>query len=613
MKFTKTLYVVLAFAGCIASLKPALAQTLSLRMASAYPKELTSMHGVGVDVAKELSAIAALNAKVTAYAAFEITPPLGILDSTTNRSVDMGWINSGAYFMKDASFDVLSRPAFTTPTEFLQWRYSSVVEGLANKTYARLNVKGMPCAMVTGLSDLLVKRPTDNNIDISRLTDVAVSNGAAVRLYRAWTSQNIRYMGAGNLSRAMDMKNTQGALFMGPAEFEQLKMLESNRILLHPSDVRLFETIDLIINLDLWKSFTPNVQIAIETVCKEKVRATLVSSEQATNQTLSKLSKLGVQRLSMPAQSVEQAHKHYLNMLVNPMQPLSPEYKDLLASMPPLRVLQSRHQVAAAKLVPDFDKNETQATLSKMMKSMMGGINSMISGSASKMPDDKKAELNKVFELIGEATTEALVSPAVQNAYVQINQSTRDFVARQLARELSDNEMTEVDLLVRNPNFPKIQKLEAALGQLAVECMTSSLLPNLGNKNQTNEVPTDSVTSIRLINLIQNSGIFRTELPKNLEGAALGKSLLEESIKKCPYSTWEANANLLSKFADVEASYLQYAKQPIVQRLDIQIAKATQDMIVSGLPSLNTVMELAMKQAFTKIAPKIQALTTSPK
>jgi TRAP-type mannitol/chloroaromatic compound transport system substrate-binding protein len=97
----------LAAAGTAAIAAPAIAQSMPVikwRMPTSWPKSLDTIYGGAEMMAKAVAEATDNKFQIQTFAGGEIVPPLAVLDSVQNGTVEMGHTASYYYFGKDPTF-----------------------------------------------------------------------------------------------------------------------------------------------------------------------------------------------------------------------------------------------------------------------------------------------------------------------------------------------------------------------------------------------------------------------------------------------------------------------------------------------------------------------------
>lgn len=127
---------------------PAVAQTaapeIRWRIASSYPKTLTSIYGAMEMVTKRIAELTGGKFNVTLHAAGELVPPLSVFDAVEKGTVEAGHSASYFYIGKDPAFGFHTAMPFGLSLRAQNaWLYQGGGQELINEFLANYGVMSM--------------------------------------------------------------------------------------------------------------------------------------------------------------------------------------------------------------------------------------------------------------------------------------------------------------------------------------------------------------------------------------------------------------------------------------------------------------------------------------
>lgn len=216
--------------------------------------------------------------------------------------VSMMWTLSSYFTDKDMRLLLLGQPPFITAEDFLRWRNSPATSAIAETVYAKLGVKSIPCSIVDSNMDFALRRLPGEDY---RFTGAKVAMTGVYRDIYAAMGVSPMALPFGEFRSLLEKGLIDGAHTWTPHESIALTLYDSIKVLYWPSQARRFFAVDLYVSQKFWNELTTQDQSAIETICRQLVEETLVSSKKYAADAVEKFRKASIPVMPLPDKEVD--------------------------------------------------------------------------------------------------------------------------------------------------------------------------------------------------------------------------------------------------------------------------------------------------------------------
>lgn len=256
-------------------------------------------------------------------------PPSAALSYVASGRVPMAWTQSSSFTDKEFGFLLLGQAPFVSAERYLEWRADPATVIAADALYAKYGVKAMPCSVVDSNMDFLLRKLPDGDYQF-RGAKVAMT-GPFRDVYTA-TGIVPMALPFGELRNVLNKGLVDGAYAWTPHESIELALYESTGVLYFPSQVRSFFVIDLLLSPKFWNDLQAQERTAIEMVCGQLIKETLVSSRKYAADAVEKYKKASIPVLPLPDQEVA-AMRAAWNQIAGKRATFDPAFEALFKSL----------------------------------------------------------------------------------------------------------------------------------------------------------------------------------------------------------------------------------------------------------------------------------------
>jgi TRAP-type mannitol/chloroaromatic compound transport system substrate-binding protein len=258
--------------GAAASMlpKPAIAQAnpeIKWRMASSFPKSLSTLYGGGEFLASRVAAITDNKFQIQMFAAGEIVPALQVLDAVQNGTVEMGQTAPYYYVGKDPTFAFgCTVPFGFNARQQQSWMLHGGALDLMNEFMKDYNVigrfAGNTGAQMGGWFRKEIKTPDDIKGLKFRIAGLA---GNVIAKMGGVPQQ----IGGGDIYPALEKGTIDAAEWVGPYDDEKLGFYKIAKYYYYPGWWEGNAMLWAYMNLDRWNALPKAYQAALEAACAE--------------------------------------------------------------------------------------------------------------------------------------------------------------------------------------------------------------------------------------------------------------------------------------------------------------------------------------------------------
>jgi len=319
--------------GALASVAaPALAQTgmpeIRWRIASSYPKSLTSIYGSMEMVTKRIGELTGGKFNVSLHAAGELVPALGVFDAVEKGSVDAGHTGSYFYIGKDPAFGFHTAMPFGLNLRAQNaWLYEAGGQTLINEFLAAYNVMCMPVGNTGAQMAGWYRKEIKSTADLKGLKIRIGGLGGMVLGKLGAVPQQLP---PGDLYTALEKGVIDAAEFVGPLDDEKLGLHKVAKYYYFPGWWEGSATLSLFINQKAWSALPPQYQAAMKVAAAEANQWLTMKYDTENPQALRRLVAGGAQLRAFPKDTMQAAFKAAEDLYAE-MAEQSPAFKKIFA------------------------------------------------------------------------------------------------------------------------------------------------------------------------------------------------------------------------------------------------------------------------------------------
>ena len=275
-------------AGTIAA--PAIAQsspTINWRMACSWPKSLDTIFGGAEYFAQRLAEMTDQNFKVRVFAGGEIVPPLQVLDSVQNGTVEMGHSASYYYVGKDPTFTFdCTVPLGMNYRIMNSWLREAGGQDLINDFFKDYNVLTIPCGNTGTQAGGWWKREIKTVEDLKGIKFRIGGWAGAVLVKLGVVPQQLS---GADIYPALEKGTIDAAEWVGPYDDEKLGFYKVCKYYYAPGWWEGQTNLSLYVNLDQWNKLPKTYQAMVRTAAADANNRVLAAYDFLNPQALKRV------------------------------------------------------------------------------------------------------------------------------------------------------------------------------------------------------------------------------------------------------------------------------------------------------------------------------------
>jgi TRAP-type mannitol/chloroaromatic compound transport system substrate-binding protein len=243
---------------------PAIAQsspTINWRMACSWPKSLDTVFGGAEYFAQRLAEMTDQKFQVRVFAGGEIVPPLQVLDSVQNGTVEMGHSASYYYVGKDPTFTFDCTVPFGMNYRIMtSWLREAGGQALVNDFFKGYNILPIPCGNTGTQAGGWWKREIKTVEDLKGIKFRIGGWGGAVLVKLGVVPQQL---GGADIYPALEKGTIDAAEWVGPYDDEKLGFYKVCKYYYAPGWWEGQTNLSLYVNLDQWNKLPKTYQAMV--------------------------------------------------------------------------------------------------------------------------------------------------------------------------------------------------------------------------------------------------------------------------------------------------------------------------------------------------------------
>ena len=269
---------------------PAIAQSspaINWRMATSWPKSLDTIFGGAEYFAQRLAEMTDQKFQVRVFAGGEIVPPLQVLDSVQNGTVEMGHSASYYYVGKDPTFTFDCTVPFGMNYRIMNsWLREAGGQDMVNDFFKDYNILPIPCGNTGTQAGGWWKAEIKTVEDLKGRKFRIGGWGGAVLVKLGVVPQQL---GGADIYPALEKGTIDAAEWVGPYDDEKLGFYKVCKYYYAPGWWEGQTNLSLYVNLDQWNKLPKTYQAMVRTAAADTNSRILAAYDFLNPQALRRL------------------------------------------------------------------------------------------------------------------------------------------------------------------------------------------------------------------------------------------------------------------------------------------------------------------------------------
>lgn len=305
------------------------APNIRWRMVTSYPKSLEVLHGMCTLISRRVSELTNGQFEISVHAGGELVPPLAVLDSVSNNTVECGHTAAYYYIGKSASlvFDTALPFGLNARNHYSWMKYGGGLQ-LLREVYKGFNIINYPAGNTGAQMGGWFRKPIKSLQDINGLRMRIPGWGGRILAELGATPQNIP---GSDVYPALEKGTIDASEWVGPFDDEKLGFYKVAKHYHYPGWWEPCGQLTFYVNNTAWDSLPKAYQSAIEVACAEAYADSLASYDAKNPLALRKLVGAGAKLNRFPNDVIDAAVKK-CDELLNQEAAKDPVFANLLNS-----------------------------------------------------------------------------------------------------------------------------------------------------------------------------------------------------------------------------------------------------------------------------------------
>lgn len=345
MSATRRSLIAATGAAALAAIPSARAQeqapAIRWRMVTSYPKSLDILHGMCTLIARRVGELTNGQFQISVHAAGEIVPPLAVLDSVSNNTVECGHTAAYYYIGKNASlaFDTTIPFGLNARSHFA-WMHQGGGLALLRDLYKGFNIINFPAGNTGAQMGGWFRAPVKSLQDVKGLRMRIPGWGGRIFAELGVVPQSIA---GGDIYPALERGTIDASEWVGPYDDEKLGLYKVAKFYHYPGWWEPCGQLTFYVNNGEWAKLPKAYQSAIETASAEAYADSLATYDARNPAALRRLLSAGVKLQRFPNDVIDAAIKK-TDELLEAEAAKDPVFKALLTSYREFANLQTAWQ-----------------------------------------------------------------------------------------------------------------------------------------------------------------------------------------------------------------------------------------------------------------------------
>ncbi len=314
-------------------------ENVKWRLTSSFPKNLDTLWGASLTVARLVGEMTDGKFVITPFAAGEIVPALQVLDAVSNNTVECGHTYGGYYIGKNPSFIFDgSLPFGFTPRMHAAWVLFGDGQKLMEEVYNSFNIVALPCGQTGGQMFGWFRKEMKTPADFVGLKIRTAGFGGKVFMKLGAVPQQIA---GGEIYPSMERGTIDACEWVGPYDDEKLGFHKVAKYYYTPGVMELEATNHLYIGKQAWGSLPPRYQAILKYACSYAQTEMLASYDAKNAVAIARLVAAGT-TLAVLSDEVVRALRGALEAVLDEEAAANEQFKRILTNWRQFRALQHR-------------------------------------------------------------------------------------------------------------------------------------------------------------------------------------------------------------------------------------------------------------------------------
>ncbi|MDH4246635.1 MAG: TRAP transporter substrate-binding protein [Deltaproteobacteria bacterium] len=269
------------------------AKPVTWKMASTFAGTLPILGTGGVYFSDTLNKITSGRVDIKFFDPGKLVPALEVFDATSKGAIDAAWSAAGYWTGKVPSAVFFAAMPFgPDTTEYLAWIYHGGGWDLWKEIYAKSNIMPIPCGIIPPEASGWFRDP---------ITKLEQFKGMKIRFYGIGgqamqkLGASVQLLAGGDIYPALERGVLDATEFSMPSIDQKLGFNKISKHYYFPGWHQQASLMELIINMEKWKSLSEADQTLIKVVCRDTIVQEVTEGEHQQGAALSAFRADGVQ------------------------------------------------------------------------------------------------------------------------------------------------------------------------------------------------------------------------------------------------------------------------------------------------------------------------------
>jgi len=304
------------------------------KMASAYNRTLAISGPMGLFFIDEVKKASDGTMRIQYFEPGALVPTNEIFNAVSTGAVDAGWASPGFWTGHGDEFAIFSGVPFgPAGTEMLTWLYRGGGQEMMDKTYARFNIKSLPCVMLSPEAGGWFNKEVKTTADLRGLKMRFFGLGAKVVEKYGVSTQ---LLGVPDIYPALERGTIDATELSVPAIDYSIGLYQVAKYYYFPGWQQPSTVLEFMVNLDRWKALSDRQRQIIELSCRSTMAESIADSESAQAKAVRDIEAKGVQIRSFSPELIETFRKGWTEV-VDDLNAKDPEFAEVWKSLAAFR------------------------------------------------------------------------------------------------------------------------------------------------------------------------------------------------------------------------------------------------------------------------------------
>ena len=245
------------------------AETIDWKMASSFAATIPLIGTSGPYYSEKLAEASGGRLNIKFFDPGKLVPGLEVFDSVSKGAIDAGWSSSGYWIGKIPAVPMFAAVPFGPDTaEYLAWIFQGGGLDLWRELYAKHNLWVTPCVIIPPEASGWFRKP---------ITSLDQLKGMKIRFFGLGgkviqkLGASVQLLAGGDIYPALERGVLDATEFSMPSIDEKLGFQQIAKHYYFPGWHQQASLVELMINMDRWKSLNKQDQTLIELTCKDTI------------------------------------------------------------------------------------------------------------------------------------------------------------------------------------------------------------------------------------------------------------------------------------------------------------------------------------------------------